>query len=618
MSKKTDALIGKRVRMNNDLVTVDGNPHAWAGCEGEVLTRNGPGRYQIALGEEVKVLSIDDFTVADGTTLGRSAWVQAAPALAVHSLTNPRRRKGLDMDSLAALASSIKVHGLAQAILVRPLPAQRVIDTAHMEPRPTYEIIAGERRWRACQLAGLEVMPMLVRDMSDEAVLEMQLVENIEREDLDDMEEAEGFERLRQQLGYTVAQIAERIGKGKGESYVYKALKLCELSMESREAMYPPAEGKPAILGRSTGLLVARYKPEQQAEVIKYIASLAEPDGEPAPFRKVAPLVYKRFNLALATAPFDTADGALLAAAGACTTCTKRSGNQPALFGDGGDAVDSCTDPDCFAQKRDLHVAQVKAKAEADGFTVLDGDAARQAKMSPHQRHLVGYVRLDDLADVEEGNDGIEREVTYEDKLRSLGKKAPKPMVFIDPDTGTSSKVIPLAVADKLTPADEPSKTKPSRPSPKLDTRPHEQQALDNRQTERAAITRMFDAIRAKPRTVAETRMLAKVLLEERADDACLRTTEYLGWDADLEDLDDQEVAKVIAAKVDALPIDDLGQLVAMAALERYWDGWHTTAEQRLALLESYGIDILAVRDKVAEDLAKQDGSAQASEESAA
>ena len=170
--------------------------------------------------------------------------------------------------------------------LVRLLPASRLEETSGMDPRPAYEVIAGERRWRAAQLAELSTMPMVVRHMSDQAVLEMQLVENIEREDLDPMEEAEGFQLLREKLGYTVEQIADKMGKGRGPSYVRKRMKLLDLTPESREAMYD------GTLQLSTGLLVARYPAEKQAAAIKHIAGMATrlPDGTlvPAPFRDVS------------------------------------------------------------------------------------------------------------------------------------------------------------------------------------------------------------------------------------------------------------------------------------------------------------------------------------------
>ena len=614
-AKPQDALIGKRVRINADLADgMSGEPHMWAGREGEVLTRNETGSYQVAIGDAVKVFDMSDFSVLDATGAAPSAMVEVPPALAVNSLTNPRRRKGLDMDSLTALASSIKVHSLGQPILVRPLPGARLIDTADMEPRPIYEVIAGERRWRACQIAGLDSMPMLVREMSDEAVLEMQLVENIEREDLDDMEEAEGFEKLRQKLGYTVEQIADRIGKGKGPSYVYKALKLCALTPESREAMYPGPEGQPAILNRSTGLLVARYKPEQQAEVVEFIASLAI-DGEQAPFRKVQADLAKRFHLVLGQAPFDVANADLVPAAGACTACPKRSGNQGEIFGDH-TGPDSCTDPDCFDSKREAHVVLIKVNAQQNGLKVIDGEDARRARPTPGGKSLIGYVKLDDIAYTQKGNDDKERAVTFGDALRALGKKAPKPRLLIDHHTSEATQVITIELANKLVPEDDPSRTGPCSPAPKSKksgpgpaARPPEELALDNRHVERAVLLRIFDAIRAGERTTEEMRLIAKalfVLCENHGDTILSQTERYLGWEAELDDQDNDDALRIVGEKIDAMLPEQLGQLLAMAAAEITLNTFSTTSEQEVALAQSYGVDILAVQAKVAEDLERQ------------
>lgn len=623
--KQPDALIGKHVRVRADLRSVlNDKPHAFGGLVGQVLTRNEAGSYQVAFGEYMQVLQMEDFTVEEAGA--PSAFVDVAPQLAINSLTNPRRRKGLDIDSLNALAASIKAQGLGQAILVRPLPASRLEDTAGMDPRPIYEVIAGERRWRACQIAGLGTMPMLVRDMTDAAVLEMQLVENVEREDLDDMEEAEGFERLRRDLGYTVEQIAQRIAHGKGESYVYKALRLCELTPQSREAMYEGANGAPAILGRSTGLLVARYKPEQQQEVIEFIASQAGADGEPMPFRQIAPKVFKRFNLALASAPFDIKADALVAECPACTSCPKRSGAQADIFGDGG-ADDSCTDPVCFDGKREAHIVLVRKKAQKDGFKVIDGDEARSAKPSPFTKVISGYVRLTDVAETEKGNDGVERDVTFEDKLRSLGKKAPKPRIFIDPHTGAAVQVITADLAEKLVPpAEEPpkkagKKAKPAAYAYDPDGQhdgDEEEDALSDWRIERAVTVRIFDAIRTRERTLDDAKLLLKAIfrLAEAGEEGTLpRLEAYLGWQSDLDGREGPEALGIISAKVDAMLPEQIGQALVMAAVEATINDFDLTRAQHLELARAYGIDVLAVRDKVAEDLEKQKADPLAGEE---
>lgn len=606
-------------------------PDPLSGLHGTVAGRDPFGGYLVKIGAKTVHLARENFTVTAATAMAPEAFgqqhtppavgeeataahrinlVEAAPVSAINSPTNPRRRRGLDMDSLRALADSLTAHGLMQPIIVRPLPGARLIDTASMHPRPVYEIIAGERRWRAAQLAELPTMPMLVRQLSDEAVLELQLVENIEREDLDAMEEAEGFALLRDKLGYTVDQIAERIGKGKGASYVRKTMKLLDLTPESREAMY---EG---ILGRSTGLLVARYPAERQADVVKYIKSQAGgPKGtEPAPFRAVATALYSRFNTTLAGAAFDTEDAALLPEAGKCSECPKRTGYHQDLFGDAAQTTaDSCTDAACYARKKEAHVVIVRQQAEADGCEVIEGEEARKAKPSPHSSWLNGYTPITSTAFTDVGSDGKEREVTFEDALRAQGRNAPKPAVFIDPHTSAAVKVIPNALADSLMPpvpgtGGQTTADQPTHPAAAQDQRTPEQRALASIDVMRALLLRAFDAIRTTPRTTEELRLVAYAAWESD-----LELTElYLGWSDELADADAADAEALRREKIDAMDADQLAQAITMAALEyevttnlpRPCSGAaNTRAMDAIAL---YHLDILAVQAKVQEDLARQ------------
>ncbi|WP_027707514.1 ParB/RepB/Spo0J family partition protein [Zooshikella ganghwensis] len=112
-------------------------------------------------------------------------------------------RRDMHPDALEELANSIKAQGVMQPIVVRPIGADQ------------YEIIAGERRWRASQLAGLDTIPAVVRDVPDEAAIAMALIENIQREDLNPIEEAIALQRLQQEFGLTQQQVADAVGKSR-------------------------------------------------------------------------------------------------------------------------------------------------------------------------------------------------------------------------------------------------------------------------------------------------------------------------------------------------------------------------------------------------------------------
>ena len=112
-------------------------------------------------------------------------------------------RKDMSADALEELSSSIKAQGIIQPIVVRP------IDDTH------YEIIAGERRWRAAQLAEIDLVPCLIKDVPDEAAVAMALIENIQREDLNAMEEAVALERLLTEFELTHQEVADAVGKSR-------------------------------------------------------------------------------------------------------------------------------------------------------------------------------------------------------------------------------------------------------------------------------------------------------------------------------------------------------------------------------------------------------------------
>lgn len=129
----------------------------------------------------------------------------------------PRTR--MDEVSLSELAASIKTQGIMQPVLVRPLPAGS---------GAPYEIIAGERRFRAAQMAGLEEIPVLVRDVDDQAAAAMALIENIQREDLNPLEEAQGIQRLISDFDFTHEQAAGAVGRSR--SAVSNLLRLINLA----------------------------------------------------------------------------------------------------------------------------------------------------------------------------------------------------------------------------------------------------------------------------------------------------------------------------------------------------------------------------------------------------
>lgn len=132
-------------------------------------------------------------------------------------------RRDFDEESLKTLADSIKRHGVLQPILVRPLPDGG------------YQIVAGERRWRASRLAGLDEMPVYIRELSEEQTAQLALVENLQREDLNPIDEALGYKKLMESAGMTQEELAGAVGKSR--SAVANSLRLLGLDPHTTDAL---------------------------------------------------------------------------------------------------------------------------------------------------------------------------------------------------------------------------------------------------------------------------------------------------------------------------------------------------------------------------------------------
>ena len=130
-------------------------------------------------------------------------------------------RKTFDEGSLAELSESIKQHGVLQPLLVRPLP------------EGGYQLVAGERRWRACRMAGLREVPVVIKELTDTETMEIAIIENLQREDLNPIEEAEGLQALIDKCGFTQEEVATSVGKSRPA--IANSLRLLRLPPEVRE-----------------------------------------------------------------------------------------------------------------------------------------------------------------------------------------------------------------------------------------------------------------------------------------------------------------------------------------------------------------------------------------------
>ena len=143
---------------------------------------------------------------------------------------NPRQpRSVFDADALQELANSIREVGLIQPLIVRQAPTEGPVDS------PRYQLITGERRWRAAQLAGLDQVDVIVKDVTPQEMLELALVENIQRADLNPLEEANAYQQLVDEFGLTQDRVAERVGRSRVS--VTNTLRLLRLPDEVKSAL---------------------------------------------------------------------------------------------------------------------------------------------------------------------------------------------------------------------------------------------------------------------------------------------------------------------------------------------------------------------------------------------
>lgn len=472
----------------------------------------------------------------------------------VASPTNPR--KTFDQAKLAELSENVLLHGIVQPLLVRPNP-KRVHG---------YEIVFGERRYRAAKLAKLTHVPCIVRDLADVAVLELQCIENLQREDLHPLEEAEGYEQLMKGYGYDAAQIAAKVGKS--PTYIYGRMKLLALSPKARKWF------RDGVLTASVALLVARIPVPSLQD--KALEDLVDRSGDPLGASHAASYIRSKYMLDLSRAPFETGSTTLVPAAGACGPCPKRSGNQPELFGDVSNK-DTCTDPTCWAGKKKAHQDKIRAEAEARGQTVITGKAARKIKPNEYTPPQ-GFIELDEKCYDEGGRGRTYREI--------LGKAAPTPTLVESPTTETLIEMVPRdAVVATL--REKGVGTRPANDEQK--------QREAKAKLENATRWAIFEAVHQVPIALgqAELALIAKGYLADIWDEHRKRIAKLWGWDK----------GKIDDA-IEALDVDQLGRLLLDLALvkETHVGSWSVTKSHPnlSAVAERAGVDHAKIRRTIA------------------
>jgi ParB family chromosome partitioning protein len=295
------------------------------------------------------------------TTTG---FIYVEPRQLQESPTNPRRH--FDEAALAELAQSIRDQGMINPMIVRAMRddggGRRTQRAGKDSPgrQEVYEVVCGARRLRAAIAAGLEQLPVIVRDLGDDQVLELQITENLQREDVHPMDEAVGYRTLMERSRWSVEEMAARVGRS--ESYVYQRLKLCDLIEPAQNALWED------IIQLGHALLLARLSVGDQKAAYRWATDRARYGGETV--ASLRSYIERHIMLDLHAAAWKKDDAGLLPKAPPCVECSKRTGFTPALFPDLAKR-DMCTNSACYEAKSAAHIARALAEKGEDGKAPL-------------------------------------------------------------------------------------------------------------------------------------------------------------------------------------------------------------------------------------------------------
>jgi ParB/RepB/Spo0J family partition protein len=614
---------GDRVTIKADATKINGNPLPQAGKRGVIIGCPSPGHHIVDVpGMTVVNLLAEQLeqapaagsaaVITDVVAKGEAAMAPVPLGQAdqpygfdvlprgaiVASLTNPRT--WFEPVALNELAESIKAVGLAQPLLVRRLPGARAGETwsdrRKGDPLPTHELVSGERRWRACGIAGVRTIPVLIRDLTDEQVLDLQLVENMQRKDLHPMEEAQGYRRIldlpqhaSQSMELRVANLAGRIKKS--TRYIYQTLQLLQLCDFAQKVFLA------GQLEKTTALQVATIGNEPgQVEATRRIAGLG-PKGmdvinDPMSQRAAAAYVRDTFRLVLSKAPFPVK--VEYAGVGACTTCPKMSSNARELFDEGTAGPDTCMDPSCYGKKNSAHTLMLAEAAKAKGQRVITGAAAKKLTIS-YQPDTVsnasGYESIDakrwDAAGKNEGKT----------VAQLLGNDAPAPVLIERPDGKGFIKALPKKDVDRLLKERGLVKV---HTSSKDKAREEEKKAKAIKAYRWAVAEQLLQAVpAAKDQDALRAQLLLAMMvqLHQRLDNECTkRVHKLLAWESRIGLHVNRPALETHFKSLDGTEINRFVVAACVASELHYAQYFHPTTEALDSLAELLKVDAKAIK----------------------
>ncbi len=335
-------------------------------------------------------------------------------------VNNPRKK--FSQAKITELAADMRAKGVLEPPIVRE----------HALAPGGFLLVAGERRWRAATMAGLEDIGVLVRELTDEEAYDIALAENIQRADLSALEESDAFQYQITTYGYSVEEITHRVGLSK--AHVYQRLSLQYLS--------PPV--RTLFEGDKFGVSIAIELSRIHNHALQERAAGALINAKVNNLVEARTFIRTRYVLALATAKFDVDDKHLVEAAGACASCPKNTAMQVQMFPDDDKAAGYCLDEACWATKCDAHWREVREEAAAKGQRVIEGPEAAKHLLHGHLRH---EGSLQDLsAAMYVGNAPIE----VSKAIAPHVKKHPEVVIHLRGDDGTMFQAVDKKVFERI------------------------------------------------------------------------------------------------------------------------------------------------------------------------
>jgi ParB family chromosome partitioning protein len=252
---------------------------------------------------------------------------------------NPR--KTFDDDSINELSKSIVEVGILQPIILRASKYKKGVES--------YELVCGERRWRAAKVAELKTVPAIIRELKDQEALDLMITENLQRKDVSPLEEAEAFQNLITHRKYDIPTLVARFGKT--ESYIRHRVKLNDLIPNFKTLL------QNEVIGIGHALEICKLQEKDQGELYK--DKFSEDDRSRSwwncpTVKTLKGNIETAFTLKLQDAPFSADDTTIDKKAGACITCPKNTASNLILFPDS-PSTGVCLDRVCFKKKSDIH-----------------------------------------------------------------------------------------------------------------------------------------------------------------------------------------------------------------------------------------------------------------------